>query len=54
MQARGRTVAVLLPDRFDLQAYTAVRNCMVGAGGETMLVGYKKNLPLTDSQRKEV
>ncbi|MDI6716770.1 MAG: DJ-1/PfpI family protein [Actinomycetota bacterium] len=54
MQARGRTIAVLMPNHFNASLFRTIQECMVGAGGSVMIVGFKKNEPLTDSTRKEV
>ena len=54
MQARGKTVAVLLPNHFNANLFKTLQDCIVGAGGEVLIVGFKKGEPLTDSTRREV
>lgn len=54
MQARGKTVAVLLPNHFNANLFKTLRDCVIGSGGKIMIVGFKKDEPLTDSTRKEV
>lgn len=54
MRARGKTVAVLLPNHFNANLFEVLQDCIVGAGGVILIVGFKKDEPLTDSKREEV
>jgi protease I len=54
MRAKGKTIAVLLPNHFSAKLFNTLRDCIVGSGGEVVIVGFKKGEPLTDSTRKEV
>ncbi|OIO85418.1 MAG: hypothetical protein COW32_06515 [Candidatus Aquicultor secundus] len=54
MQARGKTIAILLPNHFNANLFNSLRDCIVGAGGKILVVGFKQDEPLTDSTRKEV
>ncbi|MBE0446979.1 MAG: DJ-1/PfpI family protein [Actinobacteria bacterium] len=54
MQARGRAVAVLMPNHFDANLFRILRDCIIGGGGTILIVGFKEGEPLTDSERKEV
>ncbi|MHB8840671.1 MAG: DJ-1/PfpI family protein [Candidatus Aquicultor sp.] len=54
MQARGKNIAILLPNHFNASLFNTLRDCIVGAGGKVLVVGFKENEPLTDSTRKEV
>jgi len=53
MQARGKTIAVLMPNHFNANLFKTLRDCIVGAGGSVLLVGFQEGEPLTDSGRKE-
>lgn len=54
MQARGRGVAVLLPNHYNANLFRTIRNCVIGGGGNILIVGFKEGEPLTDSERQEV
>lgn len=54
MQARGRTIAILMPNHFSANLFRTLRDCIIGGGGEILIIGFKEGEPLTDSERKEV
>lgn len=54
MRATGKTIAILLPNHYNANLFSSLQDCIVGAGGQILVVGFKKNEPLTDSTRKEV
>ncbi len=54
MQARGKAVAILMPNHFNLGLFTTLRDCIVGGGGTVLIIGFKEGEPLTDGTRKEV
>ncbi|HEY3375583.1 MAG TPA: DJ-1/PfpI family protein [Candidatus Aquicultor sp.] len=54
MQARGKTVAMLLPNHYNANLFDTLRDCIVGGGGKILIAGFQENEPLTDSMRKEV
>jgi len=54
MQARGKTVAILMPNHFNANLFKTLRDCIIGGGGAVLIIGFKEGEPLTDSERREV
>lgn len=54
MQARGKTVAMLLPNRFNAALFATMRDCIQASGGRILVVGFRKDDALVDSQQEEV
>lgn len=54
MHAKGKNIAVLLPNHFNAKQFNAIKECIVKAGGSFILVGFEKGESLEDKTRKQV
>jgi protease I len=54
MQAKDKSIAALLPNYFDAKQFNAIKDCIVKAGGNVIIMGFRKGETLTDKTRKQV